>query len=177
METLMTHFYHGTFWSKVAHIDEAENAAFFDLDTSYSDLSVIFVTNSIETAYYFSNWNRTSDEDIQVVLRGELLAENLLVRSTQALQRDPMVEIDGEEYDVGNREEFFEAARRKYDGFNLEGNYQGGGDDIALFSGSHFNATEVKFLVDGKWTEWMEQAAARDFHLEICGLRDKSLTL
>lgn len=173
----MTHYYHGTFWSKVTDIDEAEDAAFFDLDTGYSDLDVVFVTNLIDTAHYFSNWNRTSENDIQVVLRGELLAENILTKSTYELSRNPMVEIDGEEFEVGNREEFFSAARRKYDGFSIQGNYAGGGDDIALFSGSHFNATEAKLLIDGKWTDWMDRDAARDFHMEICGLQDKSLAL
>jgi hypothetical protein len=174
---IMSYYFHGTFWSKVTDIDEAEDAAFFDLDTGYSDLDVVFVTNLIDTAHYFSNWNRTSDHDIQVVLRGELLAENLLTKSTQELQRDPMVEIDGEEFNVGDREEFFTAARRKYDGFNIQGNYAGGGDDIALFSGSHFNAMEAKFLIDGNWTEWMDRETARNFHKEICGLQEKSLAL
>jgi hypothetical protein len=172
----MTHYYHGTFWSRVTDIDEAEDAAFFDLDTGYSDLEVVFVTNLIETAHYFSGWNRTRDDDIQVVLRGDLLTENILTKGVGELAGNSFVEIDGEEFEVGNREEFFTVARRRYDAFNIQGNYQGGGDDIALFSASHFNATEAKLLIDGTWTEWLDRDAARDLHMEICGLRHKSLS-
>lgn len=172
----MTDYYHGTFWSMAANIDEAENEAFFDLDTGYSDLGVVFVTNLLDTAHYFSNWNRTRNDDIQVVLRGALLTENILTKTVDELKANSAVEIDGEEFEVGDREEFFEAARRRYDGFNIQGNYQGGGDDIALFSGSLFNATEAKLLIDGTWTDWLDRDAARERHLEICGLRNKSLS-
>ncbi len=172
----MTHYYHGTFWSKVSDIEDAEDAAFFDLDTGYSDLGVVFVTNLIDTAHYFCGWNRTREDDIQVVLRGELLADNILTKTVHELKANSAVEIDGEEIEVGDREEFFEAARRRYDGFNIQGNYQGGGDDIALFSASCFNATEAKLLIDGTWTEWLDRDTARERHLEICGLLNKSLS-
>jgi len=118
------------------------------------------------------------DSGIQFILRCELLAENLLVKSTVDLACNPVVEIDGEEFEVGIRGEFFAAARRKYDGFNIQGNYTGGCDDIALFSATHFNASEARLFINGEWTDWMDRAAAREFHLEICGLRqDKSLAL
>ena len=172
----MTHYYHGTFWSKATNLEEAEEAAFFDLDTGYSDLGVVFVTNLIDTAHYFSHWNLTQEDDIQVVLRGELLAENILTKSVDELKTNSAVEIDGQETEVSDREGFFEVARRRYDGFNIKGNYQGGGDDIALFSGAHFNALEAKLLINGVWTDWMDRDAARERHLEICGFENKSLS-
>ena len=111
-------------------------------------------------------------------MRCELLTENLLVKSPVDLACNPVVEIDGDEFGVGIRGEFFTAARRKCDGFNIQGNNTGGGDDIALFSAAHFNASQARLFINGEWTDWMDRVAARGFHLEMCGLRqDKSLAL
>lgn len=161
--------YHGTFWEKAPSLEEVENSAFFDLDTGYSDSGVVYVTDSEDTATYFSKWKKSSEEDIQVILRGELLAENLLEKSVFELQQQSTIEIDGTDYEVTDREELLDAMRGKFAGFNIVGNYDGKGDDIALFSGSDFNATSAKILVDGQWTDWLDREQALQAYMKLCG--------
>lgn len=162
-------YYHGTHWSVPDDPEQIEESAFFDLDEGYSDLAVVYVTNLEDTAVYFSRWNKTAASDIQVILKGEIAAENILNRSAHELQRDAMIEIDGIEYAAHDREELFQAMRPKYDGFCISGNYDGKGDDIALFGGHLFNASSAKLLIDGAWTDWLDRDDALETYLKASG--------
>jgi hypothetical protein len=169
-------YYHGTFWLKAESHDEVEESAFFNLDSGYSDLGVVYVTNLEETAVYFSKWNTTSDA-IQVILRGALLTDKLLERSAYDLQRNSTIEIDGVGYEVGDREQLFDAMRTKFDGFNTVGNYDGRGDDIVLFDAGNFSATEARLLIDGQWTDWLDREQAVEAFTKICGLEAAPLAI
>lgn len=172
--TDFTHF-HGTHWNRVTDENDAEDACFFDLDGGYSDFDVVYVTNEVETAVYFSNWNANNADDIRVILAGNLNAENILEKECTALQRNPTVTIDDVEYDVGDREEFFDCLRRRYDGFSIKGNYNGTGDDIVLFDANFFNATHAKLMIDGEWTEWLDREDATALYMKICGLAPEEM--
>lgn len=161
--------YHGTFWTMPEDGSDPHGSVFFDLDPNYSDLGVTFVTNAIETAVYFSSWHKNNQEDIQVVLRGSLTAEKLFEKSSAELTKNRWFEIEDVEYDVSDREECFQALRGKYDGFSIRGNYDGVGDDIALFKGDHFKANEAMLLIDGEWTDWMDLEDAREAFCLACG--------
>lgn len=158
----MADHYHGTFWVFPDPGEDPSDSVFLRLDTGLTDLEAVFVTNSLATAEYFSGRSK-GKYDVQVVLKGTLRESDLLVLSAEALQSNPWIEIDEREYHVANdREELFEALRRSHGGISITGNYEGGGDDTAIFDGDMFEADAARLLIDGEWTDWLPLSEAAE---------------
>lgn len=166
--------FHGTFWAIPGDGDIPEDSVFYDLDPGFSDLNVVFVTNAEKTAEYFSGWHKNTARDIQVILKGTLSTDRLYEKTCDELMKNRCIEIDDVEYDISDREDTFDALRPTYDGFAIRGNYDGVGDDIALFDGNLFDAKEAKLLIDNEWTDWLDLVAAREAFYSVCAQFERS---
>lgn len=153
-------YFHGTYWQYEQQLDQAETCTFFELDTGYSDYEVAYVSNSEEVAVYFSKRCNIFENSIPVILRGELLTSNILECLSYDLGRSGMIEVDGISYDIADRDALYEGLRAKYDGLNIKGNYDGKGDDIAIFNGNDFLVGSIKLCIDGQWTDWLDRDQA-----------------
>ncbi len=163
-------YFHGTFWSTPDSVNDLESAAFFELDSGYSDFNVVYITNSEDVARHFSK-SRSSWMDTPVILKGKLHTTNILERSAKSLMMNRAIQIDGETYDISDRETLFEGLRAKYDGLNITDNYDNNGDDIALFNAHDFNAEYAKLFIDGEWTDWLDHDEAVKTFGNYLGLR------
>jgi hypothetical protein len=51
-------------------------------------------------------------------------------------------------------------------------NYPNGGDDIAVFDDAAFQCSDVKILVDGKWSDWMDTGEVLDLWEQASGAEE-----
>ncbi len=164
--------YHGTFIDP-EDIEDIENPIFTP-DGSYSDMGVYWVCNEHDDVVFFTDWNGPNDNCLRVIMKGVVDTSR-----HYETENDGHAEIDGVEYFMPTeREEAYEAARRAgYTGVNIPGNYENGGDDIALLEDGEFQVQEFSFFIDGEWTEFMEWGEAEDLVREKFSLNEAALIL
>lgn len=142
------YFYHAT---ALSGMDELLNFEY--LDTSYSHLGVVYVSDSPSAVDFFAKSKLDEDNDMAIIFKLELNIDNLFKINQDGYG---YFFVDGREYHVSNdREEYMEHLRQlNYAGVFLENNY-GSHPDIALFRDIMIDSnTEVSIL--GKNEIWSE---------------------
>ena len=155
-------YYHGSFWTKPENKDDLEDNCFLELKTSESHLDVVYISNSLRTAEWFSSYN-LSDEDneIRVVFKIEKSLKKTF-EWEDGDERD--IVLNNQEFDfIADREEVFQNLKHEYDAVIIKDNYPelDNGDDIAYLNDIEKNEIkEVKLFLNEKWTDFMSPEEA-----------------
>jgi len=145
-------YYHGSFWSV------NEDNKFINLKTNESDLNVVYISNALETAEWFSKYKLTDEkEEIPIVME---INKNFEKTFEWKDGDDRNIIINGEEIDlIVDREKFFNVLKNDYDAVVIKNNYVnlGNGDDIACLDDIASNdVKKVKLFLNNKWTDFMD---------------------
>lgn len=146
--SLNGYYYHGT---ALSGMDEL--LSFEYLDTSYSHLGVVYVSDSPSAVDFFAKSKLDEYNDMAIIFKLELNIDNLFKINQDGYG---CFFVDGREYHVSDdREEYMEHLRQLgYAGVFLGNNY-GSHPDIALFRDIMIDSdTEVSIL--GKNEVWSE---------------------
>lgn len=166
-------FYHGSMW-KVDKDIEVEESAFLSLDQGYGSLDAVYISQEEDVANWFVNYNKQGELGIPVVFKFENVEVNKIFDLNQDRIKDDYLnekifKYEGVEYNVNrDREDYFRELEKEYNGVMVENNYPdlNGGDDIALFNEDliNNNLTEVKLLINNKWTDYMKPEEAVELY-------------
>jgi len=155
-------YYHGSFWTKPENKDDLEDNCFLELKTSESHLDVVYISNSLRTAEWFSSYN-LSDEDSEI--RVVFKIEKSLKKTFEWEDGDERdIVLNNQEFDfIADREEVFQNLKHEYDAVIIKDNYPelDNGDDIAYLNNIEKNEIkEVKLFINEKWTDFMSPEEA-----------------
>lgn len=166
-------FYHGSKW-KVNKDINVEESTFLSLDQDYGSLGAVYVSQEENVAEWFVNYNKKEEVGIPVVFKFENVEINKIFdlnedRVKEDYLNEKIFKYEGVEYNVNrDREDYFRELEKEYNGVMVENNYPdlNGGDDIALFNEDliNNNLTEVKLLINNKWTDYMKPEEAVDLY-------------
>jgi hypothetical protein len=185
-ENLSGTYYHGTSWElDKNNIKEIEEEAFIELDTSYTSLEAIYISESEEVADWFVTYsnNNQSDLEIPVVFKFENININKIYDIDIEKLKDngsnsKTIRINGKIYDVAvEREDYFRELENDYNGVMIKNNYPdlNNGHDIAIFNENliNDNISAIKMKINNEWTDYMNPEDAVEIYKEI---RNKVLT-
>jgi len=146
--------YHGTFFGEDGFFDE--------LDAEMSDFGAIWVTPDEIAAEGFSE-NGSEEGTVRGIFKINVNLRNIVIID-KSPQWKTFRDMMGCEDDLRDCIPYLE--RQGYDGWFTTG-WLGSYDsiiyeDIAIFGGGNFSVQSVKLFVDGKWTEYMSVAEAKE---------------
>ena len=120
-----------------------------DINVNNSDYGCVYISDDYEVALNFSQ-----DVEKSVILNLSLESENNLIKLP--INDQKTVCINGTEYSlVDDREDYFkELNSLGFDGCVVENNYNGCGDDIALFDHSLLSLNSFEIKNKNKWNEY-----------------------
>lgn len=159
--------YHGTFW--LPGEDEIDENVFFDPDAGYNDFGVVYFSNNVEVARWFSRYNLSHDDQesnaLQVVLKGTLSLSSVFRKQSYEFKDHPYLDFDGDEsIHIHDRETLYDRLRNDaVSALILAGEYENGnGDDIAVLESGVFNCEAVSLMKpDGSFTDFMDPELAQ----------------
>jgi hypothetical protein len=160
--------FHGSYWKvdKNVDLDDIDDDLFTNLHTGNSHLNCVYITDIEDDAEWFCHYKQDTD-DINNPLVVDIMFQ-FEVDIEKVYNIEPMsteLTVDNQEYSVsGDREEYFEALSYKYNGVNIDGNYDNGGADIAIFDHDNVNKgiTGIKLKINDEWTDFMSIDDAKE---------------
>ena len=166
--------YHGTFWKieDTMDDDEIDEATYTQLDTQYSNLNCIYITDVEADAEFFNTYNQEREDRENPLVIPIVFKTNVNINNVFNIEPlSTTLYYQNNEYSVqGDREEYFEDLSPNYRGINIDNHYENGGRDIAIFDESDVNngIEGIKIKINDEWTDYLPPEEAKELYINYC---------
>ena len=166
--------YHGAFWKIDESMDEDEidEATYTQLDSQYSNLNCVYITDVEADAEFFNTYNQEREDRENPLVIPIVFKTNVSI--SDVFNIEPLsttLYYQNNEYSVqADREEYFEDLSPNYRGINIDNNYENGGRDIAIFDESDVNngIEGIKIKINDEWTDYLPPEEAKELYINYC---------